>query len=68
MNIYDTKSVNCSKCGKFIGEIEFDAVVILPKCGRCANPIPEGDDKISYLKSRYSNSKSENALRELILQ
>jgi len=68
MNIYDTKSVNCSKCGKFIGEIEFDAVVILPKCGRCADPIPEGDDKVSYLKSIYSNSKSENAPRELILQ
>lgn len=68
MNIYDTKSVNCSKCDKFIGEIEFDAVVILPKCGRCADPIPEGDDKVSYLKSIYSNSKSENAPRELILQ
>lgn len=62
MNIYDTKSVYCSKCGKFIGEIDFDAVVILPKCGKCADPIPEGDDKVSYLKTRYSNAPSENIL------
>jgi hypothetical protein len=60
MNIYDTKSVHCSKCGKFIGEIEFD--VILPKCGKCTDPIPEGDDKFAYLKSRYSNPQSENIL------
>jgi hypothetical protein len=62
MNIYDTKSVHCSKCDKFIGEIEFDAIVILPKCGKCADPIPEGDDKFAYLKSRYSNPQSENIL------
>ena len=67
MNIYDTKSIHCSKCGKFIGEIEYDAVVILPKCGRCIDPLPEGDDKISYLKSRYLNSKSANS-RELIIR
>jgi hypothetical protein len=62
MNIYDTKSIYCSKCGKFIGEIDYDAVVILPKCGKCADPTPEGDDKMSYLKSRYSNQQSENIL------
>jgi hypothetical protein len=62
MNIYDTKSIYCSKCGKFIGEIDFDAVVILPKCGKCVDPIPEGDDKMSYLKSRYSNQQTENIL------
>ena len=62
MNIYDTKSIYCSKCDKFIGEIDFDAVVILPKCGRCADPIPEGDDKVSYLRSRYPKAHSENIL------
>jgi phage FluMu protein Com len=56
MNIYDTKSINCSKCGKFIGEIDFDAVVIFPKCGKCVDPIPEGDDKISYLRSSIQNN------------
>jgi hypothetical protein len=41
---------------------------MLPKCGKCANPIPEGDDKVLYLKSRYSNSQSENSPREMIVQ
>ena len=62
MNIYDTKSIFCSKCGKFIGEIDFDAIVMLPKCGKCVDPIPEGDDKMAYLKSRYSNQQSEDIL------
>jgi len=45
MNIYDTKSVHCSRCGKFIGEIDYDAIVTLPKCGKCANPLPENEDR-----------------------
>ncbi len=52
MNIYDTKIVKCIICGKSIGEIEYDAVVTLPKCGHCANPIPEGDDKLLYILSK----------------
>ncbi|TLY03922.1 MAG: hypothetical protein E6K87_04015 [Thaumarchaeota archaeon] len=55
MNLYDTKSITCSKCNKFIGEIEHDAVVTLPKCGQCANPFPEGDDKLAYAKTRIIN-------------
>ena len=59
MNIYDMKSVRCSKCDRFIGEIEYDAVVTLPKCGRCANPLPEGDDKVQYVVSKFNkNPKS----------
>ncbi len=56
LNIYDTKSIRCSKCGKFIGEIEYDAVVTLPKCGHCANPLPEGDDKVGYIISKYEKN------------
>lgn len=37
MNIYDTKLIHCSKCEKFIGEIDHDAIVMLPKCGKCVN-------------------------------
>lgn len=59
MNIYDMKSVRCSKCDRFIGEIEYDAMVTLPKCGRCANPMPEGDDKVQYVVSKFNkNPKS----------
>lgn len=41
MNIYDMKQIRCIKCEKFIGEVDFDAEIIRPLCGRCANPIPE---------------------------
>lgn len=59
MNIYDKKSVRCSKCDRFIGEIDYDAVVTLPKCGHCANPLPEGDDKVQYIVSKFNkNPKS----------
>ena len=60
MNIYDTKVVSCSKCGKSIGEIEYDAVVTLPKCGHCANPTPEGDDKALYIISKLVKSKDDD--------
>ncbi|TLX93228.1 MAG: hypothetical protein E6K91_08915 [Thaumarchaeota archaeon] len=55
MNLYDTKSIICYKCNRFIGEVEYDAVVTLPKCGKCANPFPEGDDKIAYTRTRIIN-------------
>ena len=54
MNIYDTKSVYCKSCGKVIGEIDYDAIVILPECGQCANPLPEGDT-ILYTISAMKN-------------
>ena len=54
MNIYDTKTISCKECGKSIGEIEYDAEVILPKCGKCTDPIPEGD-KILYTVSAIKN-------------
>jgi len=56
MNIYDTKSVHCSRCGKFIGEIDYDAIVTLPKCGKCANPLPENEDKVGYIVSKYGRN------------
>ncbi|OLC33443.1 MAG: hypothetical protein AUH84_06950 [Thaumarchaeota archaeon 13_1_40CM_4_38_7] len=59
MNLYDTKSIICSKCNRFIGEIEYDAVVTLPKCGRCANPMPEGDDKVAYTETRINGTRKE---------
>ena len=52
MNIYDTKSIHCSKCEKFIGEIDYDAIVILPKCKKCADQLPEENDTI-HVTSKY---------------
>lgn len=54
MNIYDTKTIKCAQCGKSIGEVEYDALVILPKCGQCVNPMPEGDS-ILYTVSALQN-------------
>jgi hypothetical protein len=58
MNIYDTKSIYCKDCGKSIGEIEYDANVILPECGQCANPMPEGDDILYTVNAIKNQSES----------
>jgi len=55
MNIYDTRTISCRSCGKSIGEIDYDAEVILPQCGQCANPMPEGDN-IVYTASYFQNN------------
>lgn len=57
MNIYDTKSILCSNCYTSIGEIDYDAEIIRPLCGKCANPLPEGD-KILYTVSHFQNNPS----------
>ncbi len=56
MNIYDKKSIHCYNCDRFIGEIDYDAEVTLPKCGRCANPLPEGDDKVLYIVNKFNKN------------
>ncbi|MDH3312823.1 MAG: hypothetical protein OEM28_06710 [Nitrosopumilus sp.] len=63
MNIYDTKTIVYRSCKTPIGEIEYDAEVMLPQCGKCANPMPEGD-KILYALSPFRN----NALQQLIVK
>ncbi|HUU48847.1 MAG TPA: hypothetical protein VMW55_08705 [Nitrosopumilaceae archaeon] len=46
MNLYDTRVVTCTNCKKVVGEVEFDALIIRPSCGQCANPISDGDSII----------------------
>lgn len=53
MNIYDTKVVRCCICGKTIGEVEYDAEIILPKCGHCVEPLPLNDDKAMYIVNKF---------------
>lgn len=48
MNIYDTVPIRCIVCGKSIGEVDYDAEIIRPKCGQCANPTPKPEDKYMY--------------------
>lgn len=47
MNIYDLKLIHCHKCGKQIGEINFDAFITTPLCAECAIPISEDNCKMS---------------------
>lgn len=49
LNLYDTKTIRCVICQKAIGEVDFDAEIIRPKCGQCSNPIPDTRDKMPYL-------------------
>ncbi len=51
MNIYDTRQIRCVVCKEFIGEVQYDAEIIRPKCGQCAEPIPHPKDKMNYLMS-----------------
>ncbi|MDH3618081.1 MAG: hypothetical protein OES14_05255 [Nitrosopumilus sp.] len=49
------KTLICYNCEIPIGEIDFDALIIRPLCGKCANPIPEGDN-IRYTASHFKNN------------
>jgi len=46
LNIYDTKTIRCIECEKPIGEIDYDAKVIHPRCGKCDGPRPDVKDQL----------------------
>ena len=60
MNLYDTKIIRCIKCDKHIGEIDYDAEVMRPECGHCANLLPYGDDHLSYTLSSMKNKQTKS--------
>ena len=39
-----------------MGEMDYDAIVTLPKCGKCANPLPEENVKAPHITSKHQNS------------
>ena len=63
LNMYDTKTISCADCKNVLGEVDYDAQIIRPLCGKCANPLPEGD-KILYTVSavQSANSKKQEEL------
>ncbi|MDH3191603.1 MAG: hypothetical protein OEM18_02800 [Nitrosopumilus sp.] len=65
MNIYDTKSILCNNCKVSIGEIDYDAEVVRPLCGKCANPLPEGDNAL-YTISHFQNNPPSKKSKILI--
>jgi hypothetical protein len=67
LNIYDTRIIKCIICERYVGEIEYDAKVIRPLCGKCADPLPEGD-KILYTVSHYQNIPRNKEILPPIIQ
>jgi hypothetical protein len=68
MNIYDTRQINCTRCEKWIGEVDHEAKIINALCGQCANPLPEGE-KILYTVSHFqSKSEKQRVLPELLIE
>lgn len=55
MNDYDTKQIFCKQCKTPIGEIDYDAQIFMSTCGKCANPLPDGDN-ILYTASHFMHN------------
>ena len=51
LNIYDTRTISCVICKQAIGEVDFDAEIIRPKCGQCSDLTLHPKDKMPYLIS-----------------
>ena len=58
MNIYDKKQIKCARCDNFVGEVVYNAKIIYPLCGNCADPISDGLDKVQYTMTRLVNKFS----------
>ncbi len=52
LNLYDTKVVICKNCGSSIGEIDYNAMVMSPKCGICIEN-PKRTKKVFQEKNDY---------------
>ncbi|RDJ32425.1 MAG: hypothetical protein DWQ18_07885 [Crenarchaeota archaeon] len=59
MNIYDKKVVKCVICEKSIGEVNYDAEIIFPRCGECSDPKPHINDLIVPLERNYNFPKKQ---------
>jgi len=59
--------VYCTRCEKSIGEVEYDAKVINPLCGNCAEPLPDGD-KILYTISNYQSQPNKKENQPLLIE
>jgi hypothetical protein len=64
LNLYDTRIIRCVRCQKCLGELDYDAEVMRPLCGQCANPLPENDDKIMYTINNIKNNKHNPIIME----
>jgi len=58
LSLYDTKVIHCYRCDKDIGEVDWEAVVIAPKCGDCANPYPKNDDLLPRTVRKVTKTKN----------
>ncbi len=58
LSLYDTKVIHCYRCDKDIGEVDWEALVIAPKCGDCANPYPKNDDLLPRTVRKVTKTKN----------
>lgn len=65
LNLYDTRVIRCARCDKCLGELDYDTEVIRLLCAQCANPLPYGDDHLSYTINSSNNRRKEKSV-ELI--
>lgn len=59
--MYDTKQISCTRCEKWIGEVDCEARIINALCGQCADPKPMGEKilyTMSYFQSKYEKQKT----------
>lgn len=62
LNLYDTKQINCYRCGQWIGEVAFEALIINPKCGSCADPYPKEFDLLPSPKKILTSIQEEKLI------
>lgn len=56
MNIYDKKQICCISCGRYIGEVEEEARILLTVCSQCSDTGREENEIFSYIADRFENT------------
>lgn len=49
MSMYDTKIIRCVECDETMGELDFDAQVMQPKCGNCVRLMEETKNNLMHV-------------------
>ncbi len=61
MSMYDTKIIRCVECDETMGELDFDAEVMQPRCGQCVRSMHEMRNNLTQ-RIITNNDKIENSI------